>query len=76
MEASLRRRLLYPIYWPAEPRCLLRGTWFVETGQDKGWLPLLHPVATALETQWQLRYAGGSGQHVQYSSFVGSVFRM
>jgi hypothetical protein len=57
MEASLDRRITYPIYWPAQPRALLRGTWFVESARGKGWLPLPHPVAATLEARWQQRCA-------------------
>ena len=55
VEASLEHRRIYPIYWPGAARALVRGTWFMELGQGKGWVPLPHPVAATLEIRWQQR---------------------
>ena len=55
MEVSLERRTMCPIYWPAPPKALLRGSWFVEPVPGKGWAPLPHPVSQALETRYQER---------------------
>jgi hypothetical protein len=55
-EADIASRQLYPIYWPAPPHMLMRGTWFVEApGQQRALIPLPHSLASVLEKAWQDR---------------------
>lgn len=57
-EADIKARSLYPIYWPAEPSSLMRGTWFVvSSSQGRNLIPLRHPLACKLEQAWQDRCA-------------------
>jgi hypothetical protein len=52
-EADIEARAVYPIYWPGEPRMLLRATWFVVSpGQQRTLIPLPHPLACTLEKAW------------------------
>ena len=82
METDLTRRIMYPIYWPGEPRALLRATWYVEVAPGKGWAPLPHPIASTLESRWQQRCASpccrarshvlsGCVHSLQRAAFVG-----
>lgn len=41
-EVDLLLRLMSPAYWPEAQHRVLRGTWFVEKGQD--WVPLKETV--------------------------------
>lgn len=45
-EVDLLLRLMSPAYWPEAQHPVLRGTWFVEKGQD--WVPLKETVRRSL----------------------------